>query len=144
MENVNNVYNSQENNNKPYIARKSAWQGVKARYILLFWLIIPLIIMIFKIITVKHEYLEIYQNKIIQHKGWLSRHEKEIALVGINAIGVDQTFLGRIFKYGDIRIDVVGKHDITFNHIKKPYELKQYLESQVNKASTSNQSVIFG
>lgn len=153
MQDTYNDYNSYDKNenagkNKPYVARKSALQAFTGwtvlLTILLFWLIVPIVVLVFKIITVKHEYLEFHQNKVIVHKGWLSRHEKEIALVGINAINVDQTFFGRIFKYGNINIDVIGKHDIVFDHIKKPYELKKFLENQIDRASNTTQGVVFG
>ena len=59
--------------------------------------------------------------------------------MGIISVSVSQSVGGRIFGYGDITVDVVGKWDINTKAIASPERLKRYLESKmVNRANYQN------
>ncbi len=117
------------NNVKPnYVIRKSAWSVVRPWHILLFFLIVPLIIMIVKIINVKDDTISFYNNKVVQRSGIFSKYERTNILTRVLSVTVKQTFWGRIFNYGTIYIDVVGKWDINMRGVKNPMEAKAYLE----------------
>ena len=45
-------------------------------------------------------------------------------------LGVNQTFGGKIFKYGDVKVDVAGKNDIVFQGVKHPNKLRDYLKTR--------------
>ena len=127
--------------NPKYTATRSAWSAVTILRVLFFWLIIPLIIMIVDILKKKYEKIEFYEEYIIHRQGVLSKSERRIALVGIAGISLSQSLKGRIFDYGDLIVDVVGRWDLDTNDIKEPRKLKEYLERYLVKASTV-QSVI--
>jgi len=111
-----------------YVIRKSAWSVVRPWHILLFFLIVPLIIMIVKIINVKDDTISFYNNKIVHRSGIFSKHEKTTILTRVLSVTVKQTFWGRIFNYGTIYVDVVGKWDFNLRGVKNPMGAKEYLE----------------
>lgn len=89
---------------------------------------IPLLIMLIKIINIKDETISIYNNKVVQRSGILSKHEKTNILTHMLSVTVHQTFWGRICNYGNIQIDVMGQWDIDMRGIKNPKKAKEYLE----------------
>ena len=120
------------NNVKPrYVIRKSGWSVIRPWHILLSFLIVPLFIMIWKIINIKDETISFYNNKVVLRSGILNKHEKTTILTPVLSVTVKQTFWGRIFNYGNIYIDVVGKWDINMRGVKNPMEAKAYLEKFV-------------
>ncbi len=120
------------NSVKPnYVVKKSAWSVIRPWHILLFFLIVPLIIMIVKIINIKDESISFYNNKVVKKSGIFSKHEKTTVFTQVLSVTVEQTFWGRICNYGTVYVDVVGSWDISMVGVKKPMEVKEYLESHV-------------
>lgn len=111
-----------------YVMKKSAWSVVRPWHILLFFLVIPLIIMIIKIINIKDESISFYNNKVVQRYGIFSKNEKTTIMTPVLSVTVKQSFWGRICNYGTVYIDVVGKWDIQMRGIKRPWQAKEYLE----------------
>lgn len=117
------------NNVKPnYVMKKSAWSVIRPWHILLFFLVVPLIIMIIKIINVKDDKIFFYNNKVVQTSGIFSRYERTNILTQVLSVTVKQTFWGKIFNYGTVYVDVVGKWDINMSGVKDPLKAKAYLE----------------
>ena len=108
--------------------KKSSWSVIRPWHILLGFLIIPLIIMLWKIINIKDETISFYNNKVVQRSGILNKYEKTTILTRVLSVTIKQTLWGRIFNYGNIEIDVVGKWDIDMKGIKNPKKAKAYLE----------------
>ena len=117
-----------------YVAKKSAWAAVTLLRILFFWLIIPLVIMVIDILAKKCEKIEFYDDYVVVKSGIIAKKEKRAALIGIVGISVSQTIKGRIFGYGDVHIDIVGKWDVHTEQIANPNGLKNYLEPLISKA----------
>ena len=42
---------------------------------------------------------------------------------------VYRSFWGRVFNYGDIRVDAIGKWDVDLMAIKRPLFVRKYLEN---------------
>lgn len=117
------------NNVKPnYVMKKSAWSVIRPWHILLGFLVVPLIIMIIKIINVKDDKIFFYNNKVVQTSGIFSRYERTNILTQVLSVTVKQTFWGKIFNYGTVYVDVVGKWDINMSGVKDPLKAKAYLE----------------
>lgn len=89
---------------------------------------IPLLVMLYKIINILDETISFYNNKVVQRSGILSKHEKTNILTHVLSVSVHQTFIGRIFNYGNITVDVMGQWDIDMRGIKNPRKAKEYLE----------------
>lgn len=119
-----------------YVIKKSAWSVIRPWHILLFFLIVPLIIMIIKIINIKDETISFYGNKVVHRSGIFSKYEKTTILTRVLSVTVKQSLWGRIFNYGTIYVDVVGKWDINMNGIRKPREAKAFLERYVANGMT--------
>ena len=111
-----------------FVIKKSSWSVIRPWHILLGFLIIPLIIMLWKIINIKDETISFYNNKVVHRSGILNKYEKTTVLTRVLSVTIDQTLWGRICNYGDIKIDVVGKWDIDMKGIKNPKKAKAYLE----------------
>lgn len=111
-----------------FVMKKSSWSVIRPWHILLGFLIIPLIIMLWKIINIKDETISFYNNKVVQRSGILNKYEKTTILTRVLSVTIKQTLWGRIFNYGNIEIDVVGKWDIDMKGIKNPKKAKAYLE----------------
>lgn len=125
-----NAYRAAPASTKPnYVMKRSAWSVIRPWHILLFFLVIPLLIMIWKIINVKDETISFYNNRVVEKSGILAKNEKTTVLTRMLSVSVHQTFWGRIFNYGDIYVDVIGKWDVNMKGIKKPKKAKMFLET---------------
>ena len=125
-----------------YVMKKSAWSVVRPWHILLSFLIVPLFIMLFKIINIKDETISFYNNKVVQRSGIISKHEKTNILTHVLSVTIHQSLLGRIFNYGTVYVDVVGKWDINMRGVKNPMAAKAYLERFVANGTGMNQMII--
>ena len=114
-----------------YIVKKSVVPVLSVWLILFFWLVIPLIIQIVRIAAAKSFSVEFYDNKIVMKSGLLNKQEKQSVFVGVNTVSISQSFLGRIFGYGDVKVDCRGKWDVDTYGICNPKGLKAYLESKI-------------
>ncbi len=121
-----------------YVAKKSVVSALSIWLILFSWLIIPLIIQIARIASVLCYSIEFYNNKIITKSGVLNKQENQSVFAGVYAVNISQSLFGRIFGYGDIRVDCPGKWDIDTTGIKNPMELKKYLEGRITAEGMTN------
>jgi hypothetical protein len=112
-----------------YVMKRSGWSVVRPWHILLGFLIVPLIIMIVKIINVKDDKIYFYKNKVVHKYGIFNKKETTTILTRVLSVSVDRPFWGRIFNYGTIEVDVIGKWDIDMKGVKNPKKAKKYLES---------------
>lgn len=124
-----------------YIAKKSAFSVITFWRIIACILIIPLFVLIGRIIAVKKYQIEFYDDKIIIHSGLLSKKSKQIVFMGVTGTSVNQSLKGRIFNYGDVSVDCVGKWDVDTNGIKRPKELESYLQTKIVNGSAYNQFI---
>lgn len=77
--------------------------------------------------------IEFYDNKIVEKGGLFSTHESQSAMTPILGVSVYQSFGGKIFGYGNLHVDKIGTWDIRSTYIKKPYEVKRFLEGLINQ-----------
>ncbi|MBO5373962.1 MAG: PH domain-containing protein [Clostridia bacterium] len=117
------------------VVKKSAWSAVTPLCVIFFWLVIPLIVMICRIIVAKHYVFEFYDEHVIVKSGVLSRNERKTVFPTILSVSVSQSFWGRIVGYGNVMVDVVGKWDVRLEQIGAPYLVKQYFEGRIGNAS---------
>lgn len=127
-----------------YIVKKSVLSAFTFKRIILFWLIIPLIKIICDIVKFKKEVIEFYDGKIISRKGVFSKSEKTTIFLGVYSVNISQSFMGRIFNYGNISVDAVGKWDINCRGVKDPKGLKVYLEKFIKQSSDNTVKIITG
>ena len=116
-----------------YVAKKSAFLELDIRLLLLFWLIVPLIMQICKIILAKCTKIEFYPDKIVTKKGFFNIRQTETSFDGVSSVSIQQTFWGRIFNYGTVMVDGPHRWLISSFGISKPRELVKYLETRIVK-----------
>ena len=121
-----------------YVAKKSTAANISVLCILFFWLIVPLIIQIVRILSAKSYTIEFYDDKTVIKSGILNKQEKQSVFMGVYSVSVSQSLMGRIFGYGDIRVDSPGQWDIDTCAIADPRGLKNYLETRIVKGSNVN------
>ena len=122
-----------------FVVRKSVWSVISFWRILICILIIPLFVLIIRILAVKKEVITFYQDRIVVEKGLLSKKQKSFAFAGVYSVSINKTLWGRMFKYGHVDIDFVGKNDIVTDYVKNPDELVKYLNTKiVKKENTVN------
>ncbi|MBQ8308561.1 MAG: PH domain-containing protein [Clostridia bacterium] len=115
-----------------YVAKKSLWPALSFWNVALFWLVVPLIIIICKIVVLKFQQIEFYDQRVIKKSGVFSKKERQFVFTSVVSVSVDQSFWGRIFNYGDVRVDLIGKGIITANGISRPNELKAFVEQYIS------------
>ena len=114
-----------------YVAKKSAWSAIRWWHILLFFLVLPLIIMICRIITEKCKRIEFYDKKIIQKSGVFEIDRKTAVFTAVLSVWVEQSLWGRIFNYGNVKVEMVGPWDFDLSGVKRPKRLQRYLETRI-------------
>ena len=117
-----------------YIVKKSVVPVLSVKLILFFWLVIPLIIQILRIVTVKQFAVEFYDHKVVTRGGLFNKWETQVVFMGVNSVSVSQSFLGQIFGYGDVRVDCRGRWDVDTYGIKNPKNLLKKLNTACNLA----------
>lgn len=117
--------------NYNYVITKSAWTAFTLWRILLIWTIIPIFIILIHIWILKNDKTYFYDDRVISKSGILSKHVKETSFVGISAICVDQSLWGRIFNFGNLHIDVVGRWKVTIKGVKKPMDAREFLTQYI-------------
>jgi len=115
-----------------YVAKKSMAKTLNFWLILFFWLIVPLIIQIVRILQAKSYSIEFYDEKMIVRSGVLNKSERQSVFAGVYAVSINQSLWGRMFNFGDIMVDCPGKWDVSTSGIKNPKALKAYLETKIS------------
>lgn len=89
---------------------------------------IMLLIIIGFIIYTRSTYVKFYDGHVVKHKGVFSKHIEKCMLPKIISCNVHCSFWGRIFKFGDVKIDTIGKWDIDLIGYKYPNRIRKRLE----------------
>lgn len=114
-----------------YTARKSIVPVLSFWLILFFWLVIPLIVQIVRILAAKAYVIEFYDERIVVKSGILNKKERQSVFSGVFMVSVEQSLFGQMFGYGRVVVDCPGKWDIDTDGIKDPRGLKNYLEGYI-------------
>ena len=121
-----------------YVAKKNVLFALNFWLILFSFLIIPLIIQIWKIIVLKSITYEFYDYRIIRKSGVFNKKEERFVFAGVYSVSMYQSFWGRVFNYGDVMVDAPGEWDINTCGIKNPKRLAGYLEKRITARGMTN------
>lgn len=111
-----------------YVLRKSIVKSLNVFLILGSILVVPLVVQIVKIINALSDKTVFYGRKIVRSKGIIHKDKRQSELTGSFKVKVIQTKIGTFFNYGDVQVEGHDKWKFTLVGVKKPYELKKYLE----------------
>jgi uncharacterized membrane protein YdbT with pleckstrin-like domain len=78
--------------------------------------------------------------RVMMKVGVFSTRSIELLLGKIEAIAVNQSFIGRIFGYGDIVVTGSGGTREAFSHIEGPLEFRRAVQSVTDTPSTLRQT----
>ena len=120
-----------------YSTRKSMVPALNPLLVIFFWLIIPTLIIIYNMVKNYCYRIEFYTNYVMVREGWIARKETKFAFNGIVAVSLNQSVMGRLFNYGDVHVDVIGKWDVSTTAIKDPVSLKNFLQTQIRSANVN-------
>ena len=117
-------------------ARPSWWNFVV--YLLFFWLIIPLLIVLWKRAYLK---LQVYTDRIVLEKGVLTRNMTEVYISDIRTVNITQTLLQRIFKVGNISIASAGisGYEEVAKGMPNPLKIRELIIEQRAKYTHTNE-----
>ena len=122
-----------------YTARYSILNAFTIWRVLLFWLIVPTIMIIVDIVKYKHDYIEFYDSYVVHKFGVIAKNEKRSIFPTVLSVSVYRTFWGAVFNYASIKVDVIGSFDLSLCNISNPDGLKSYLESKImNNSQVKN------
>ena len=79
--------------------------------------------------------------RVLIKTGLLSRRSVEVLLPKVESIGVDESFAGRILRYGSIIVRGTGGTFETFDKIAHPNELRRQVQGQLSSVSLSDQII---
>ncbi len=103
------------------------------------------LVIVFTVIEASRCEIRIYEKSIVTRKGILNVKETRAVMTPIVGVSVEQSFNGRIYNYGNVRIDKIGKGwDIDSTYIKKPEQFKNFLQTLMDKEDTSNITMVMG
>ena len=84
-----------------------------------------LLVLLCKLIVLRHKYIEFYDSYVIEKWGVFNKHSKKTIFPKIVSVSTNKNILG----YGNVLIDVVGPSwDVSFDAIVRPNELRDFLE----------------
>ena len=121
-----------------FTAKKSMCAAFNWKRIVFFIVLWPLVVI--DMIKLKFTRFEFYDDKVVKYWGVFGKHEQVSLFAGVLSVHLHRPFLGRIFKYGHLYVDVQGRWDFDLNFIKKPRNLEKYLDQC--RVSPNNMSFI--
>ena len=65
--------------------------------------------------------------RFIKKTGWIMRQTEEIRIDRMEEINLDQSVLGRLFDYGDVKISGMGMGGIVLSMIDSPIDFQKRL-----------------
>lgn len=112
---------------------------VVAWYVMVAIAILMDVIHICKVIYVKSFSIKFYQKKIIISGGVFRRESCSIMFVGITRVDDDRKFVGRIFNFGNLYIDILGKGEFPrLPYISRFRRMKRFLDTRYVETSRVN------
>lgn len=94
--------------------------------------IVGIISLIFCFLRASHAQILLYENRIVTKSGLFNVRETESIMSPIIGVSVTRPFWGRVFGYGHVFIDKIGKGwDVNTRYVKRPEEFKQALERMI-------------
>ena len=105
---------------------------VRIPMVLWLLLVITLPLAIYEYLRVRHTELGVTNKRVISKTGIISRKSEEMKLTSIETVEIDQSILGRMLGYGNIKVSGRGSSDVLFRNVDDPMGVKRAIESVSN------------
>lgn len=107
-------------------------------YVGLILMVVSAIFILCEALVMRSNTIEFYEKKYVIRSGVINKHENEVLLTNLVSVSVSQSLGGQMLDYGTVKINVVGKQDISLSGVKHPRELKKYIEKLMEKTEIKN------
>ncbi|MEM7676823.1 MAG: PH domain-containing protein [Myxococcota bacterium] len=87
-------------------------------------LVIGIVIFIYRQVVAATTEIAVTSQRIVLKTGWLRISTEELALRSIEEVNVSQSFIGRLFNHGSIRVSGTGEGVVAFPDVQAPLELR--------------------
>jgi uncharacterized membrane protein YdbT with pleckstrin-like domain len=101
-------------------------------------LLLAALILLPAIIKRRSSDFAVTNKRVMMKSGVFTTHSVELLLNKIEAIGVDQSFIGRLFGYGDIVVTGSGGTHEAFSNIQGPLEFRRAVQSVSDPAAAAS------
>ena len=91
--------------------------------------LVPVVFVVVDVIILRSRYVEFYDSFVVKKSGVFNKTDEKCMFPKILSCNVHRSFWGRIFNYGNIQIDAIGKWDVDLTYIKRPLYVRKYLEN---------------
>jgi uncharacterized membrane protein YdbT with pleckstrin-like domain len=110
-----------------------------SRLPMVLWIILALPTLGLTLILAVYEYVRLRcieqgltNKRVVFKKGIISRSTEEMKLKSVETVEIEQSVLGRLFGYGDVKVTGRGISDVVFRSIADPILVKKQIESVSN------------
>ncbi len=120
------------------------------RSLALLLLVIPFIMLfmiIIDCIKLSHQKVEFYNSYVMKKKGVFNKTEEKVIFPKVLGCNVYRSIWGRLFNYGNIKIDAIGRWDVDLIKVKNPLQIRKYIERHFispKSIKTMNEMVVSG
>ena len=120
-----------ENDDELLLEVESSWWHY-FWYLVLGWLLIPLVIAIWKQASLT---LRVYPDRVVLEIGLVSKRVVDLAIKDINTIEINQTFFQRICRIGDIKMATSGVagYELVVRGLPHPQRINAIVAAQRRK-----------
>lgn len=91
--------------------------------------LIPLTMIIVKVIILNSLQVEFYDTYVIKKRGVFNKTEEKCMFPKVLSCHVYRSFWGRVFNFGNVKVDAIGMWDVDLTNIKRPLLVRKYLEN---------------
>ncbi len=86
-----------------------------------------------------NKFYRISPDSVSAHEGWISKKTDIISMRTISSVNLKQSFIGRIFNYGTIRVECMFSHQVIYiRHITKPHFFRKAIQNLIADAIQKN------
>lgn len=104
------------------------WVGAWVQLIVLGVVIIGIVMFIAAVIRMKTTQFAVTDRRVILKRGWITRTTEELAVESIEAVHLDQSLWGRLFRYGRLIVTGTGDARVHFPPMAEPIEFRRAIE----------------
>lgn len=104
------------------------WVGAWLQLIVLGIVIIGVVLFVAAVVRMTTTEFAVTDKRVILKRGWIKRTTEELAVESIEGVHLDQSFWGRIFRYGKIVVSGTGEAQIHFPPMAEPIEFRRAIE----------------
>lgn len=110
------------------------WIGAYAQLLILGWIVIGIFLYLGAIIRMKTTEFAVTDRRAIMKSGWIRRITHELSVQSIEGVHIDQSFWGRLFRYGRIVVTGNGEARIHLPPMAEPIAFRRAIEDARAKA----------